>query len=69
MALLLGGQEGEVLGEGVNEQRQWQIGSLIGCRGIGFDHIRLSHQSVSHGVSGDETHAKAGRLPGPLNIN
>ena len=35
----------------VNEQQQWQIGSLIGggWRGIGFDHIRLSHQSVSHG--------------------
>ena len=42
-----------LLGRGeVNEQQQqWQIGSLIGggWRGIGFDHIRLSHQSVSHG--------------------
>ena len=53
------------------QQQQWQIGSLIGggWRGIGFDHIRLSHQSVSHGVSGGETHAKPARLPGPLNIN
>ena len=25
------------------------------------DHIRLSHQSVSHGVLGDETHAKLGQ--------
>ena len=52
------------------QQQQWQIGSLIGggWRGIGFDHIRLSHQSVTHG---DETHAKllAGPSPGLLNIN
>ena len=58
------------------QQQQWQIGSLIGggWRGIGFDHIRLSHQSVSHGgvlqkMRPMQSCRPVGPSPGPFNIN